>query len=85
MSAGLARCAVPTSIHCDHLIQAVDGAASDLKVPILFVYSELSCDRSGYRGPLCRTRKFLTFWRVLRVNTALNFGSLVLGLYTKSF
>lgn len=32
MSAGLAQCAVPTSIHCDHLIQAVDGATSDLKV-----------------------------------------------------
>ena len=33
MSAGLEQCAVPTSIHCDHLIQAVDGADSDLKVP----------------------------------------------------
>jgi hypothetical protein len=32
MSAGLERCAVPTSIHCDHLIQAVDGAESDLQV-----------------------------------------------------
>lgn len=32
MSAGLARCAVPTSIHCDHLIQAIDGAQSDLEV-----------------------------------------------------
>jgi homoaconitase len=32
MSAGLSRCAVPTSIHCDHLIQAIDGAESDLKV-----------------------------------------------------
>lgn len=32
MSAGLSQCAVPTSIHCDHLIQAVDGAESDLKV-----------------------------------------------------
>ena len=32
MSAGLSQCAVPTSIHCDHLIQAVDGADSDLKV-----------------------------------------------------
>ncbi|KAG1757359.1 aconitate hydratase [Suillus lakei] len=31
MSAGLSRCAVPTSIHCDHLIQAIDGAESDLK------------------------------------------------------
>ncbi|KAG5639371.1 hypothetical protein H0H81_003515 [Sphagnurus paluster] len=32
MSAGLARCAVPTSIHCDHLIQAAEGAEVDLKV-----------------------------------------------------
>lgn len=35
MSAGLSRCAVPTSIHCDHLIQAVDGASSDLQVTAL--------------------------------------------------
>lgn len=32
MSAGLDRCAVPTSIHCDHLIQASEGASADLKV-----------------------------------------------------
>jgi homoaconitase len=32
MSAGMSQCAVPTSIHCDHLIQAVDGAELDLKV-----------------------------------------------------
>ncbi|CCM02792.1 uncharacterized protein FIBRA_04903 [Fibroporia radiculosa] len=31
MSAGMSKCAVPTSIHCDHLIQAVDGAEADLK------------------------------------------------------
>jgi homoaconitase len=31
MSAGLERCAAPTSIHCDHLIQAADGAEADLK------------------------------------------------------
>ncbi|KZP32368.1 aconitate hydratase [Athelia psychrophila] len=35
MSAGLARCAVPTSIHCDHLIQASTGAASDLERSII--------------------------------------------------
>lgn len=35
MSAGLPRCAVPTSIHCDHLIQAADGAASDLERSII--------------------------------------------------
>lgn len=32
MSAGLPQCAVPTSIHCDHLIQAAEGAEKDLKV-----------------------------------------------------
>ncbi|KZT06799.1 aconitate hydratase [Laetiporus sulphureus 93-53] len=31
MSAGMTQCAVPTSIHCDHLIQAADGADADLK------------------------------------------------------
>ncbi|KAI9572778.1 aconitate hydratase [Boletus coccyginus] len=35
MGAGLSRCAVPTSIHCDHLIQAVDGASSDLERSIV--------------------------------------------------
>ncbi|KAH9486736.1 Homocitrate dehydratase, mitochondrial [Psilocybe cubensis] len=35
MSAGLSQCAVPTSIHCDHLIQALDGAESDLKRSIV--------------------------------------------------
>lgn len=30
MSCGLPSCAVPASIHCDHLIQAQKGAASDL-------------------------------------------------------
>jgi len=32
MSAGLDQCAVPTSIHCDHLVQAAEGAEQDLKV-----------------------------------------------------
>ncbi|KAJ4486391.1 aconitate hydratase [Lentinula aciculospora] len=35
MSAGLARCAVPTSIHCDHLIQASEGAKADLERSII--------------------------------------------------
>ncbi|KAI0286820.1 aconitate hydratase [Russula aff. rugulosa BPL654] len=34
MSAGLDRTAVPTSIHCDHLIQASTGADADLKSSI---------------------------------------------------
>ncbi|TFK30638.1 aconitate hydratase [Coprinopsis marcescibilis] len=35
MSAGLAQSAVPASIHCDHLIQAVEGATEDLKRSIV--------------------------------------------------
>ncbi|KAJ3736998.1 aconitate hydratase [Lentinula guzmanii] len=35
MSAGLTRCAVPTSIHCDHLIQASEGAKADLERSIV--------------------------------------------------
>ncbi|KIY65516.1 aconitate hydratase [Cylindrobasidium torrendii FP15055 ss-10] len=35
MSAGLDRTAVPSSIHCDHLIQAIDGAKSDLERSIV--------------------------------------------------
>ncbi|KAI0670073.1 aconitate hydratase [Trametes maxima] len=35
MSAGMARCAVPASIHCDHLIQASEGADQDLKRSIV--------------------------------------------------
>ncbi|KAI0348698.1 aconitate hydratase [Trametopsis cervina] len=35
MSAGMSKCAVPASIHCDHLIQAVEGAESDLQKSIV--------------------------------------------------
>ena len=31
MQAGKSRAAVPTTVHCDHLIQAKEGAAADLK------------------------------------------------------
>ncbi|KAG8679389.1 aconitate hydratase, partial [Ceratobasidium sp. 394] len=35
MTCGLPKTAVPTSIHCDHLIQALDGAEADLKRSIV--------------------------------------------------
>ena len=34
MNAGRARTAVPTTVHCDHLIQADNGAAADLPVAL---------------------------------------------------
>ncbi|TDL28537.1 aconitate hydratase [Rickenella mellea] len=57
MSAGLPSCAVPTSIHCDHLIQAVEGAESDLKNSIVsnkevFDFLESSARKYG-----------IEFWR----------------------
>jgi hypothetical protein len=38
MSADLPQCAVPTSIHCDHLIQAFEGASKDLEVCVKTPY-----------------------------------------------
>ena len=38
MGAGLTTTAVPTSIHCDHLIQAKEGAEPDLKVNLTYIY-----------------------------------------------
>src|SRR5207248_10057387 len=32
MTAGLATTAVPTTVHCDHLIQAHEGAGPDLRI-----------------------------------------------------
>lgn len=43
MSAGLAQSAVPTSIHCDHLIQASEGADVDLQV----IYGDAAQRSSG--------------------------------------
>lgn len=42
MSAGIPTVAAPTSVHCDHLIEAETGGASDLKrakVPALHCYT----------------------------------------------
>ena len=56
MSAGLSRCAVPVSIHCDHLIQASSGAHADLEVTAFppmheprLIYG-IECDRFQQRG-----------------------------------
>ncbi|KAG6831257.1 hypothetical protein H0H92_011767 [Tricholoma furcatifolium] len=46
MSAGLPQCAVPTSIHCDHLIQASEGAEADLKCNVYMSSLSFSTKRS---------------------------------------
>ena len=77
MSAGLSQCAVPTSIHCDHLIQAVDGAESDLKVSFQLLYLSPFYD-SSFSVQLFPTKKYLISFKALLRNMALNFGDLAL-------
>lgn len=40
MASGLDRTAVPTSIHCDHLIVGNKGAEEDLKVHIYLAHDQ---------------------------------------------
>ena len=74
MSAGLTRCAVPTSIHCDHLIQAVHGAKEDLEVREARSLAALSPFHGLDRALWYRTRRFLIFWKVQHTDMASNFG-----------
>lgn len=57
MTCGLAQVAVPASVHCDHLIQAYEGAAVDLQRAVhtqheVFAFLESACRKYG-----------LEFWR----------------------
>ena len=82
MSAGLAQCAVPTSIHCDHLIQAFDGAESDLKV-CKFGFT-CSTDVENFdSGQLLAIKRSLTSCKALHKNMESNFGDPVLASYIK--
>ncbi len=67
MTCGLPRTAIPSSVHCDHLIQAFEGAEADLSVPSLPTRrSLLSSNRlprstvssSGVQAPVSFTRLF---------------------------
>ncbi|PWN44436.1 putative mitochondrial aconitate hydratase [Ceraceosorus guamensis] len=58
MTCGLPQAAVPASVHCDHLIQAFEGAAADLKRSIasnseVFAFLESACKKYGieFWGP----------------------------------
>jgi len=57
MTCGLPQAAVPTSVHCDHLIQASEGAEADLQRSLsshheVFVFLESACRKYG-----------IEFWR----------------------
>ena len=82
MSAGLSECAVPTSIHCDHLIQASEGASKDLEV-WYFLQARIMTNKRIHRNLWWRTRKFSIFFRVLLRNMESNFGALVRVSFTK--
>lgn len=74
MSAGMNRCAVPASIHCDHLIQAVEGAESDLQVSTCIYAASIACLWSPQRSIVTNKEVFdflesaarkygIEFWR----------------------
>jgi len=84
MSAGLAQCDVPTSIHCDHLIQALDGAETDLKVRSSGIFHPYLTIMFG-SVQLSRTKKYLISCKVPPRSMALNSGRLVLVLSIKLF
>ena len=44
MQAGKSKVAVPTTVHCDHLIQAKEGAKIDLKSAKNLIASERLSD-----------------------------------------
>ncbi|KAL4401151.1 aconitate hydratase [Malassezia pachydermatis] len=57
MTCGLTQAAVPASVHCDHLIQAFEGAEADLKRSLsthheVFAFLESACRKYG-----------IEFWR----------------------
>ena len=83
MSAGLSRCAVPVSIHCDHLIQASSGAHADLEV-LIFCWSSWTTTDLRDRVLLSPTRRSLTSWRARPRSTELSSGSLGPVLSTRS-
>lgn len=84
MSAGLSKCAVPVSIHCDHLIQASSGAHADLEV-IIFYWTPRNASYLPYRTRLFPTKRYLTFWRVRPRSMGSSSGNLGPGLFTKSY
>jgi len=64
MQAGKPKVAVPTTVHCDHLIQAKSGAVADLKVANTSsaeVFNFLE-SVSRYHSPSC-SRKLCLSWR----------------------
>ena len=63
MTCGLRQAAVPASVHCDHLIQAYEGANADLERSLdqhheVFAFLESACRKYG-----------IEFWRPRLKNT----------------
>lgn len=75
MASGLDRTAVPTSIHCDHLIVGNKGAKTDLEV----LCAWLCADR---RRQLIKIERFSIFSAQQHGNTEFNSGDLGIALTT---
>lgn len=84
MSAGLSQCAVPTSIHCDHLIQAINGAESDLKVRSVLGIALVTHEKDT-SGRLLPIKKCSISLKVLLASTVSNSGNRAPVLFTRSY
>lgn len=84
MTCGLETSAVPASIHCDHLIQAVTGAEQDLKVLCKNPEALGQLSKFISRNPSSPTKKSLTFSRVRQESMALSSGHRVLASSTSA-
>ena len=82
MSAGLGRTSVPSSIHCDHLIQASTGADSDLEVISLQSQRKLPCN-ANISGLSYLTERYSTSSRAQPRNMESNFGDLALASFIR--
>ncbi len=87
ISSGLPRVAVPSTIHCDHLIEAQIGGAQDLarakdiNKEVLFVLINMMFFFLNFPFE-CR---FTTFLVLQAPNTGLASGNLAQESFTKSF
>lgn len=96
MSAGLPTTAVPTTVHCDHLIQAQVGGVPDLKRAIdinkeVYDFLATSCAKVSVANEVFRgsrkeeTSRLIEAWLLGSCSTASGSGNQVRELSTRSF
>jgi hypothetical protein len=85
MSAGMDTAAVPTTVHCDHLIEAQIGGVKDLARAIN-INKEVYDFLATATAKVCPNSTSFTTWNLIALySTVLDSGNLVLVSFTKLF